>query len=77
MIFKLEQQASLTTNLMNSFVRNKNIPLLGRGVDESSTVIKEQFESFSQLYGDLAVKFYLIGNILDSDYLNNYNQLSY
>lgn len=33
--------------------------------------------NFSDLYGDLAVKFYLIGNILDADYLADYNQLSY
>jgi len=77
MIFKLEQQASLISNLMNSFALNQTIPLLGRNVSESFTVIQEEFNAFSDLYGDLAVKFYLIGNILDEAYLSEYNYLSY
>ena len=77
MVFKLEQQASLTINLMNSFALNQTIPLLEKDLAQSYNIIEQEFMNFSDLYGDLAVKFYIIGNILDEAYLADYNQLSY
>jgi hypothetical protein len=62
---------------MNSFALNQSIPLLQRDIAQSYNAIEQEFNTFSDLYGDLAVKFYLIGNILDETYLADYNQLTY
>lgn len=56
---------------------NGTIPLLGNTTTNSHLIIQQQFDAFSKLNGDLPVKFYLIGNIFDGDYLGSYNQLAY
>jgi hypothetical protein len=64
-------------NMVNSFALNQTIPFLNNTANQSMNIINQQYQSFSDLYGSIPVKFYLIGNIFDSSYLANYNQLQY
>ena len=39
--------------------------------------IDNEFNFFKQIFSEISVKFFLIGNIFNSDYLSSYNQLLY
>ncbi len=44
MIFKLEEQAALITNMINSYALNPNFPFLQNTLDNSMKMIDKEFQ---------------------------------